>query len=235
MMTEISVIVPTLDEEAFIERTLRGILARRDEATLEVIVADGGSRDQTIAIAERHAKVVRAERGRAWQLNRAAREATGEILFFVHADMDLPPGAIAEIRRKVFIEGFDGGGFSNVFSRHNTRIKRLGRILNLRLRDNDHQGNTVFFGDNGIFVRRRVFDALGGFLEIRIMEDYDFSTRLRRGYRSVRILSPRLVVSPRRHERAGFLLTRLQWMIIGALYRLGCPPHLLSRLYGDDR
>jgi len=108
--------------------------------------------------------------------------------------MELPPGAIAEIRRKVLIEGYDGGGFSNVFSRHNTRIKRLGRVLNLRLRDNDHAGNTVFFGNNGIFVRRRVFDALGG-----------------------------------------FLLTRLQWIVIGALYRLGCPPHLLTRLYRDVR
>lgn len=234
-MTEISVIVPTLDEEVLIERTLCGILARRDEAKLEVIVADGGSRDHTVAVAERYARVVCADRGRARQLNGAAREATGEILFFVHADMELPPGAIAEVRQKVLVEGYDGGGFSNVFSRHNTRIKRLGRLLNLRLLDNDHARNTIFFGDNGIFVRRRVFDALGGFLEIPIMEDYDFSTRLRRRYRSVRILSPRLIVSARRYEGAGFVRTRLQWIVISALYRLGCPPRLLARLYRDVR
>lgn len=234
-MTEISVIVPTLDEETAIEHTLRGILARRDEADVEVIVADGGSRDRTVAIAQRYARVVHADRGRARQLNGAAREATGKILFFVHADMELPSGAIAAVRQKVQLEGYDGGGFSNVFARHNAQIKRLGRVLNLRLRDNDHDRNTVFFGDNGIFVRRDVFDALGGFRDIPIMEDYDFSTRLRSHHRAVRIQSPPLVVSARRHERAGFVRTRLRWIVVKQLYLLGCPPRLLARLYRDVR
>lgn len=234
-MIEISVIVPALDEEKLIEQTLCGILERRGEAKLEVIVADGGSRDRTVAVAERYAKVVKTGRGRAQQLNGAAREATGEILFFVHADMELPPGAIAAVRRTILVEGYHGGGFSNVFSRHNARIKRLGRVLGLRIRDNDHASNTIFFGDNGIFVRRAAFNACGGFHDMPIMEDYDFSTRLRRRHRSVRILSPRLVVSPRRHEGVGFLRTRLQWIIIHLLFQLGCPPRLLARMYRDVR
>lgn len=234
-MTEISVIVPTLEEEAAIEHTLRGILERRDEADLELIVTDGGSRDRTVTIARRYARVVNADRGRARQLNAAVREAAGEILFFVHADMELPPGAIAAVRRVVLVEGYDGGGFSNVFSRHNARIKRLGRCLNLRLLDNDHPRNTFFFGDNGIFVRRSVFEALGGFRDIPIMEDFDFSSRLRSGHRAVRIQSPRLVVSARRHERAGFVRTRLRWIVVRSLYLLGCPPRLLARLYPDVR
>jgi len=234
-MTELSVIVPTFDEEAVIEHTLRGILVRRDEADIEVIVTDGGSRDRTVTIAQRYARVVSANRGRARQLNAAAREAAGEILFFVHADMDLPPGAIAAVRRMVLVEGYDGGGFSNVFSRHNARIKRLGRVMNLRFQDNDHPHNTVFFGDNGIFVRRSVFDALGGFRDIPIMEDYDFSSRLRSGHRAVRIQSPRLIVSARRHEHAGFVRTRIQWILVKRLYLLGCPPRLLARLYRDVR
>ncbi len=234
-MIEISVIVPALDEEKLIERTLHGILERRGEAELELIVADGGSQDRTVPIAERHAKVVKTDRGRGRQLNAAACAATGKILFFVHADVELPPGAITAVRRAILVDGYDGGGFSNVFSRHNARIKSLGHLLCMRIRDNDHAGNTTFFGDNGIFVRREVFHALGGFREIPIMEDYDFSTRMRRRYRSVRILSPRLIVSPRRQEGAGFLRTRLRWIIITLLYQLGCPPRLLARMYPDVR
>jgi rSAM/selenodomain-associated transferase 2 len=234
-MKQISVIVPVLNEESTIEPTLRTILDRRDEADIEVIVADGGSGDRTVALARRHARVVIADRGKARQMNAAAREAQGEILFFVHADMELPPGALAAVNRAILTEGFDGGGFSNVFSQHNDRIKRLGRSMNLRLRDNDHARNTVFFGDNGIFVRRKVFEALGGFRDIPIMEDFDFSNRLRAHYRVLRLQSPRLIVSPRRHERAGFVWTRLQWILVKRLYLLGCPPRLLARLYPDVR
>ncbi len=232
-MIEISVIVPTLDEEATIERTLRAVLARRDEARIELFVADGGSRDRTVSLAEPYATVVRAERGRARQLNAAARTSRGEVLFFLHADVDLPPGALNEIRRLVLAEGYDGGGFSNVFSRHNERIKRLGHPV--RCFDNDHAGNLTFYGDNGIFVRRRVFEELGGFRDLAIMEDYEFSRRLRRGYRSVRILTPRLIVSPRRHERTGFLRTRLLWIVIYLLYRAGCPTRYLAALYSNVR
>ncbi len=234
-MTQISVVVPTLDEGSVIEPTLRTILERRAEADIEVIVADGGSHDRTIAIAERFGRVVSAERGKARQLNAGARAAAGDVLFFVHADMEIPPGALAELRRVIEQEGYDGGGFSNVFARHNDRIKQLGRVMNLRLRDNDHARNTVFFGDNGIFVRRAVFEALGGFKDIPIMEDYEFSTRLRSRYRVIRIQSPRLVVSPRRHERAGFVRTRLQWILVKRLFMLGVPPRLLARLYRDVR
>lgn len=234
-MDRISIIIPTLNEEACIEATVRSALERKEEGDLEIIVADGGSEDRTAEIASRLVRVLACPRGRARQLNAAAQQATGDILFFVHADMQLPPGALTRIREMVRDEGYDGGGFSNVFSHHNQTIKRWGRILNLRLRSNDHAGNRIFFGDNGIFATRRAFQALGGFKDIPIMEDYDFSRRLGERFHSVRILEPRLIVSPRRHRKCGFVRTRLRWILIKRLFQLGVAPGHLSRFYPNVR
>jgi len=149
--------------------------------------------------------------------------------------MTLPKGTLKIIQVKVSKDDCHGGGFSNTFTAHNRRIKKLGRLLNLRIFDNDRASNTLFFGDNGIFVRRSSFNALNGFKLIPIMEDYDFSRRMREHFRVVRILEPRIAVSPRRHERSGFLKTRLQWIVIKWLYLLGVSPHRLMRLYPDVR
>jgi rSAM/selenodomain-associated transferase 2 len=231
----ISVIIPTYNEEGRIEQAIASVLAYRDEAEIEIIVADGGSSDATVSLARANAKVVSTETGRARQLNAAAEEAGGDIFFFLHAHVTLPSGALTRIDRAINAEGKDGGGFSNVFSEHNQKIKRLGRLLNLRLRDNDHSGNTLFFGDNGIFVRREVFEALGGFKTMPIMEDYDFSKRMRERFEVVRISDPKLIVSSRRHVKAGFVRTRIQWILTRQLYQLGVSPDILARWYPKVR
>jgi len=231
----ISVIIPTYNEEERIEHTIECVRRQGPEADLEIIVGDGGSTDATVSRASRHARVVCCDKGRGRQLNAAAKYAVGDILFFLHAHVLLPAGALSIIDREINGKGYDGGGFSNAFAQHNQKIKGLGRILNLRIRDNDHAGNTIFFGDNGIFVRRSVFEALGGFKTIPIMEDYDFSKRMREQFRVVRICEPRLVVSPRRHVKAGFVRTRVQWVLIKRLYRMGVSPQALARWYRDVR
>ena len=231
----ISVIIPTYNEEVGIEHTIGSVHRRRDEADFEIIVSDGGSSDATVSLARKHARVVCSERGRGWQLNAGAERATGDIFFFLHAHVTLPPGALAIIDQEINEKGYDGGGFSNVFSMHNHKIKRLGRILNLRIRHNDHARNTIFFGDNGIFVKRAIFEALGGFKTIPIMEDFDFSKRMREQFRVVRICEPKLVVSPRRHVKAGFIKTRMQWILIKRLYQMGVSPNALARWYRDAR
>ena len=231
----ISIIIPTLNEEACLEKVLQNVDDLREECDIELIVADGGSDDRTVEIARRYARVVQTGRGRALQLNAAAKVAKGDILFFVHADMNVPKGALKIISEKVLQENYHGGGFSNTFTSHNKKIKRLGRLLNIRIFDNDRPSNTVFFGDNGIFVRRSSFNALKGFKPIPIMEDYDFSRRMKERFKVVRVVEPRLGVSPRRHERSGFVRTRLQWITIKWLYLLGVSPHTLTRLYSDVR
>lgn len=232
----ISIIIPTYNEESVIEDTLQGIFRLRSEASFEVIVADGGSRDRTASIARRHAALVSSAKGKAIQLNEGALAARGDILFFVHADLWLPEGTLRRVDEWINVLGYDAGGFSNVFSAHNQRIKLLGRMFHLEfLNREDDVHNTLFFGDNGIFVRKAVFDVLGGFRPLPIMEDFDFSKRLSERFRVARILEPKLVASPRRQLKAGFVKTHLQWLLIKRLFLWGVPAPLLARWYADVR
>jgi rSAM/selenodomain-associated transferase 2 len=231
----ISIIIPTLNEETVIKSTLENLILHTRNTQHEIIVSDGGSLDGTVKIAENFAIVVKSGKGKAIQLNEGAKKATGDILFFVQADTIIPEGALEAIKLRIYTQGYDGGGFSNIFSKYNKKIKTLGRILNFRIITNDHQKNLIFFGDNGIFCKREVFNGLGGFKLIPIMEDYDFSKRMRDRFRTVRILDPKLIISPRRFVKNGFVRTRLQWIIIRRLYQLGISPYFLVKLYKDVR
>jgi hypothetical protein len=160
--------------------------------------------------------------------------ADGSVLFFLHATISLPSGALTAIRETIS-GGYAGGGFSNRFGGIDSKTLRLRRILTLGPANSNNEDNLRFFGDNGIFVRKDAFDNLNGFKEIEIMEDYDFSKRMRQNYPVRRIVEPCLVVSPRRQIRSGLLKTRLQWITIHTLYHLGVSPKRLKRLYADPR
>jgi len=97
--------------------------------------------------------------------------------------MYVPEEALKKITKEIYKNGFDGGGFSNLFKEHNKRIKLLGRILHLRLNNKGQSERKIFYGDNGIFVKKEVFQKMGGFKEISIMEDYDLKKLLRIAYR----------------------------------------------------
>jgi len=230
----ISIIIPTYNEAGTIEDTLENISNLNTKIEFEIIVADGSSVDSTKEIAEKYSTVLHSEKGKVIQLNNAFKKSSGDVLFFIPADTTIPEGALEEIDKRIE-EGFDGGGFSNIFSKNNEKIKLLGRILNLRIFNNDHKNNLIFFGDNGIFCKKSVFHKLGGFKNIPIMEDYDFSMRMKKSYLSTRILHPKLIVSSRRHLKSGFIKTRLQWIIIRRLYILGVSPKTLIKLYKDVR
>ncbi|MFQ5608089.1 MAG: glycosyltransferase family 2 protein [Candidatus Zixiibacteriota bacterium] len=229
----ISVIVPTLNEELRLPRVITRV---REIAAIEgpaqIIVADGGSRDRTASLARLADKFIHAPTGKAHQLNRGAEAADGSILFFLHATISLPAGALRAIRRAVR-DGYVGGGFDNRYVCHQRKIMRLRRLLTLGLAGSVSDNGLTLYGDNGIFVTRETFRKLGGFADLAIMEDYEFSRRMKRSYRTIRIRQPRLAVSPRRHMRAGLLKTRLQWIAVYALYKIGLPGSLIARLYPD--
>lgn len=231
----ISIIIPTLNEENYISKTLRHLSELMTETDFEIIISDGFSSDKTVELASSFAKVISAEKGKSTQLNAGAKLASGDILFFVHADMYVPPGALKKIEQAIYENGFDGGGFLNVFDRHNQQIKRLGRIMYLGLNNNGHADKRIFFGDNGIFVRKKTFEELGGFKEIPIMEDYDFSIRMLSKYKVCLIKEPRIIVDARRHVKDGFLKTRIKWMLIKRLFLFGVSPKWLNDWYKDIR
>jgi len=232
----ISVIIIAYNEELLIESIIKELRKQKFEGDYEIILADGESTDNTVAIAsEKNIKVLHCRKGKSKQMNDAAKEASGDIFFFVHADMQFSDQVFSIIQEKID-NGYDGGGFSNMFDEHNNKIKKLGIWMNFRLFDKREQpGKGIFYGDNGIFVKKSVFNELNGFKEISIMEDYDFSMRLKTNYKIINIKEPKIIVSARRHIKAGFLKTRFQWVMIRKLYLLGVEPDRLTKWYGDIR
>ena len=222
---KIAVIIPALDEEAALSRNLPQVVGIGDE----LVVSDGGSSDGTVAAARRlGARVVDGAAGRGPQLNRGAAACEAEILLFLHADSLPPAGAAAAIRRAV-AAGAEGGGFAVRFE-GDRAASRLGtRLVNLRTRL-----TRLPLGDQGQFVTRAAFEALGGYRDWPILEDLDFARRLRRRGR-LAILPLTMRTSDRRYIERGIARTVAVNWLIWLLYALGVSPHRLARLYRDVR
>lgn len=215
----VSVILPVMNEAASILDTLRAL-----PSDVEKIVVDGGSTDATRDLAAREARVVTATRGRATQLNAGASLAGGDILLFLHADARLPRQGLTEIRRAIG-DGCVGGGFLGRFDPDHWLFRFGYPLRDLRTRLL-HE----IYGDQGIFVRRDVFEALGGYRAIPIMEDYEFVQRLRRRG-PLRVIPFPIRMSARRYLRTGILRQHLKNLWILFRYLAGVAPEKLSPSY----
>ncbi|MCI0404112.1 MAG: TIGR04283 family arsenosugar biosynthesis glycosyltransferase [Acidobacteria bacterium] len=221
----LSIIVPTYNEEKRIAKLLRQLRAQAPQG--EIIMADGSSTDATAALAEPYARVVVSPANRGAQLNRGARAARGDALLFLHADVVFPEGGLAAVEAALADPSVAGGNFTLEF----TGDDFPSRVFTLIDRWRRRFG--VFYGDSGIFVRRKVFDRLGGFREWPVLEDYDFARRLVRAGKTVCL--PQVVrVSSRRWD-GRLLRTVAAWFFIQALYFLHVPPPWLARWYSPVR
>jgi rSAM/selenodomain-associated transferase 2 len=220
----LSIVVPVLDEAAGITATLQALAPLR-AAGHELIVVDGGSRDDTAARAAPWAdRVLQAPRGRARQMNAGAAVAGGEVLLFLHADTKLPPQADEAVAQAL--------GRGHVWGRFDVRISGRSRwfgpiaaLMNLRSRLTG-----IATGDQAIFVTRAQFQALGGFADQPLMEDIELSRRLR-AVGPPACLRERVLTSGRRWETHGVwrtivLMWRLRWR-----YWRGESPETLARAY----
>jgi rSAM/selenodomain-associated transferase 2 len=216
----LSVIIPTLDEEGCVARAVRSV---RGEA--EVIVVDGDSYDGTRRVAESEGAVVlTAAPGRGGQLHAGARLARGDWLVFLHADTWLEGGWAEALRRLDPL--LVGGAFRFTIDSDRLRYRLVEAAVRLRC-----LLLHLPYGDQALFVRRQVYERIGGFPQIPLMEDVAFVRRLARAG-PLAFPGVRAFTSPRRWESGGILVTTLRnWWILG-LYAAGHAPEKLARSYG---
>jgi rSAM/selenodomain-associated transferase 2 len=219
----ISVIIPALNEQARLPNTLRAVQTGRN---IEVLVVDGGSSDDTCAIAERmDAALLESKPGRAVQMNAGASAARGEILLFLHADTLVPVGYDESIRRSMAEKANAAGAFSFRVDSPRRALRLVETFANFRSRRLQTP-----FGDQGLFLRAEDFRAVGGYPKIAAMEDFELVRSLRKRGPIATLDSP-AVTSSRRWDALGIARTTAvnYTMILG--YWLGVSPVRLARLY----
>jgi rSAM/selenodomain-associated transferase 2 len=228
----LSVIIPTLNEGQVIRRSLANIRALGDalpDLSVEVILVDGGSADQTIALAREGAdQIVETSAGRARQMNAGAAKARHAVLLFLHGDTLLPHDCLS-ILQQAFDRGAYWGRFDVQFDSPAWRFRGLAWMMNWRSRITG-----ICTGDQAIFVRRDMFEQLGGFASIDLMEDIELSRRLRRLQPPFCIHSP-VVTACRRWQRGGFWAT--VWLMWSLRWRYfwGASPATLVNTYYPSR
>ena len=222
----LSIIVPVLDEEAGIAATLQALSALRARGA-EVIVADGASRDRTVALARPLCdRLIVAARGRATQMNAGASAARGEILLFLHADTRLPEDADRLIMDGLKRSGRTWGRFDVSIEGHHPLFPVIAAMMNLRSRLTG-----IATGDQAIFVATAAFAAIGGYPDLPLMEDIVLSRRLKRLGQPF-CVSARALTSGRRWEQYGVMRTILTMWRLRLAFFFGAAPAKLAARYG---
>ena len=229
----ISVVVPTLDEEARVGACLGSIGERPG---IEVVVTDGGSTDRTLDIVTGQrpdARIVTGPPGRGGQLNRGARKASSARLLFLHADCLLPEGWFEAVTAALDEDRVALAVFGLRTVPSDGRAQGAWRRLWLSLFDLRSRGWGLPYGDQGFTLRREVFSSLGGFPEIPLMEDFEMARRCRRAGAIRRI--PLAVTTTARRFETRPVRSRMILATFPTLFRLGVAPETLARWYGVVR
>lgn len=225
-MRSYSIVIPTLNEEKAMGALTASL--RQAPVEVEIIVADGGSTDATVHMARVNGwRVVTAPRGRGPQMNTGAQVSTGEILVFLHADTHLPEGAFELIDAALADPRIIGGNFELRFDGKSREARWLTRLYPfLRL-------GGMCYGDSAFFIRRAVFEKVGGYRAYPIFEDCDLYRRVKRLGRFQRL--PAAATTSSRRFEGRFFRTFALWASLQVLYWLGVSPHRLGQLYRPRR
>jgi rSAM/selenodomain-associated transferase 2 len=227
--SDLSIVIPCVDEAAGIVAALESLQPLRQRG-VEVIVVDGGSSDDSVALASPLAdRVLLAPRGRASQMNAGATVAGGSVLLFLHADCALPAGAERSVIDGLAASGKHWGRFDIQLEGGNPVLHAIAFMMNWRSRLTG-----IATGDQGVFVRRGLFAAAGGFPEIPLMEDIALS-KLLKSHAAPLCLRQRVTASGRRWEQRGVLRTILLMWRLRLAYFCGADPADLALRYESAR
>ena len=219
----ISIIIPVLNEKQSIKALLQQLQIYRQQGH-EVIVVDGGSHDETVSVSKALAdKVISSESGRANQMNKGFAESENEVLWFLHADTSIPENVI-EIIQECLIKN-DWGRFNIKLSGSHFLFRVIEKMINIR-----SCFSGIATGDQGIFVKRKIFESVGGYSEVPLMEDVALSKKLK-NISQPACIKVTLTTSSRRWEKNGIIKTILLMWYLRFLYWIGVTPDRLAKLY----
>ncbi|WP_029897402.1 TIGR04283 family arsenosugar biosynthesis glycosyltransferase [Desulfohalovibrio reitneri] len=225
MPPRFSVVIPVLGEAETIAGAVRHLRETALGHDVEVVVADGDPDGSTLeAVDDPEVVCVLARKGRARQMNAGARAASGEVLAFLHADTVLPRGAF-EVMERV-LEGNGAGAFDLAIDSPRPALRLIAWMANRRSR-----ATRMPYGDQCLFLRRRLFEDMDGFADIPLMEDVEFCRRLKRRGTRMELAPQRVLTSPRRWEKQGVAYGTLRNWTLVSLYFMGVPPQKLVRWY----
>lgn len=222
----VSIIIPTLNEEENIENLLNNLKSLKGD--FEVIFSDGGSLDKTVEIIKNFGnyKIIKSERGRAKQLNNGAKESNKDILLFLHADSIIKVDVLIKIEN--FIKNGNKAGCLKIKFDSKKIIMRLFAILsNLRVKYRN-----IAFGDQAIFMEKKLFEDIGMFDDIPIMEDYKLSIKLKNVF-PIKYIDSYIISSSRRFEKNGILKTALLMQKLQYMFRRGVSIDKIANIYNS--
>ena len=224
----ISLILPVYNEITTIDSMVSQLKPRKND--FEIIIADGGSTDETCSRIPEDFRVIHTGKGRAVQMNEGASVSHGDVLFFLHCDSELPPDAAGEIRR--IMAKYEAGCFGIAF--HSKHFFMLTNRVISNLRARYHR---IMFGDQGIFMTRDLFERIGGFPEIPIMEDYQLSLTLREKGVRTGMARHRIYTSDRRYPMRTLPMLKLMHHMysLRKSYKAGVPADEIAAQYRDVR
>ena len=226
----VSIIIPTLNEESTITQTLNHLHRLPHHGiAIEVLVVDGGSQDQTCALVRNQTRLLHSSPSRSTQMNVGAQEATGDVLLFLHADTLLPQTAFLDICNALADPNIVGGRFDARTNHDVGLLWIVCRMASLRSRFTG-----IATGDQAIFIRRTVFQSMGGYANIPLMEDVELSCRLKR-QGAIAALQSCVITSARRWNTNGVLYTISLMWLFRFLFFIGVDPKHLQKLYSDTR
>lgn len=222
-----SLIVPVYHEGRTINALLAHVRRLQGKERCEIIVVEGSARGDTLTAIQGHEVIsLIAAPGRAAQMNAGAAIARGEILIFLHADTELPLDALPRIETLMGKPHYVGGAFDLRIQSSRVVFLLIAAVASWRSRL-----TRIPYGDQALFIRRTLFERLGGFKEIPLMEDIELMQRIKKAGGKIGFISEPVRTSARRWEEEGIIYCTIRNLVLSTLYYMGVSPHRLARFY----